>query len=328
MKKEPFAALHGVSWVDQLPNRTIEANGGVQADVNERVVHLGRLGAIADLVLYSTRGPIVDVGPGSGVSTMALARSLGDVPLLGIEMDAMHLGLAWPECLRYPNLRLAWGSLAGLPSNPRFGPKAAILPTVDVPAGWCDVVFSWLGMSRRDIFERTGWWGSVARTACVLIYPKFWRLGLSALPEQDRGRLVEFCQRRGLKSPDWQPGATLAGFARVDFEDCFGEWRETPDGRSAVLAQQVDAMGWILWLSGLFDDTETPFTETLHGGQWDLNLKLDLEVAVAFKSPLEFELEVISHHVVYPWQMREMGVPRLARRAAVDVLRLTPELTA
>lgn len=180
MSQERFDALGRLCWIEHLPGRRSRMDIRVRNLVEERQRDLERLPREASNHLH---GCILDIGPGEGISSMALARLERTSDVCGIEMDADHLALAWPDSVQYSNLRLAWGSPRGMPSNPRVAPDSEPPPVVSLPPGCCDVLVTWLGMSRTDIFGAAGWWALAARRASVLVYPRFWRAGTDDLTE-------------------------------------------------------------------------------------------------------------------------------------------------
>src|SRR4051812_127153 len=116
---DPYSQLGRVCWIEYLPGRGPATPDWVHGLVQERTEHLRSLPAAASACLRNLRlghspaglierhqlfppqgtWSIVDIGPGEGVSSMALALAAPSAQVLGIEMDQRHLALAWPACL-------------------------------------------------------------------------------------------------------------------------------------------------------------------------------------------------------------------------------------
>jgi hypothetical protein len=236
------------------------------ARANERERQLSSLPTGAQRLLEDANSLIVDVGPGEGGSSIALARRFPNVTVLGVEMDRKHLVTAWPARSSFPNLELVWGALRGTPSNPRVDREAPPAPEVRLPAKSCDALFSYLGMSYRDIFSLDSVWPTTVRRGSVLVIPQFWLDGLESLPGGVQQSIREIAVRRGSEPPDWGRSADLPGFGRSEV------YRSWSTGR---------ADGWLLWLSGLFDDADVYLWDTLRPG-FDVVGSIDLCVVIGY----------------------------------------------
>lgn len=239
--------------------------------VRERQEDLRHLPAPIGELLRTVKGQVVDVGPGEGISSMALAAFNPRARVLGIEMDRKHLVGAWPLCNRYDNLELAWAAF-GAPSNLRVERGIGAIPTASLPGGACALLFSWLGISRQVIFSPRQAWAQMVQESCVLLYPAFWRTGVGTLPPADLAAMRGLCSRLGIPKPSWSGVAAIPGFNRCQF---FNPQRK------------AKARGWILWLTGLLDSAEIYLWDTLID-RGSLNpkfelpeIELDLEVALA-----------------------------------------------
>ena len=262
--------------IEKLPDLNEAVPGYVPGLVAERTADIRSLPAPAMGLLGKCRGVVIDVGPGEGISSMALAGIVPAAEILGIEMDSKHLAAAWPLCKNYRNLHLWWGALPPNPSNARVdsGVTAPGAP-VDDDQFRCNVLFSWIGMSRRDIFEGGDAWSGVVQEACVLIVPCFWRQGVGVLGDGARSELEGFVDRLRLPRKEWDAALGLKGFSRTE---------TFPVGK----AQK--AHGWVLWLSGLFDASNLTLWDILRdkwrkpAGVYQLpSVELEMEVVIGYK---------------------------------------------
>jgi len=265
---------YGYTPIERLPNLPRETPQYVCDQVEERLHEVMTLPAEAGSILESCTGTIIDVGPGEGISAMALARLASRAVILGIEMDRDHLVSAWPLCQDLKNLRLFWGAVPSSPSNPRVKAGAPLAPTRDMDADICTVLFTWTGMSRRDIFAPSAPWYHAVQESCVLVLPRVWRLGMQALPSSSRGKVESLCDTLGVPRPGWRESTALPGFARTKF---------------LALDKPVRARGWLLWLTGLFDSADITLWDTLTD-RWTASPKyqlpeveLELEVAIGYR---------------------------------------------
>ena len=90
------------------------------------------------------------------------------------------------------------------------------------------------------------------------------------MPVSDRRALEELSKQLGVTPPTWPEYAGIESFANVT---CHG------------LARQVKARGWVLWLSGLFDNLNVSLWDTLLD-RWEKSPKYQLPA-------VRFELEAI-----------------------------------
>jgi hypothetical protein len=237
--------IPSAQWIEKLPGLPDSSPDYVGKLVQERQQDLRNLPEEARQHLENCRGKIVDVGPGEGVSSMALARFAPHAQVLGIEMDRKHLVCAYPECRNFANLQLAWGTVRGTPSNSRVSSEQPIPPVVNLPDGGCEILFTWLGMSRNDLFQHSTPWYQLVERACILVIPQCWAEGLEG---EDRRRIESFCRRLGIAVPTWRRQESLFGFRNT---------------RVIPLGQKAKARGWLLWLSGIFDSAEITLWDTL-----------------------------------------------------------------
>ena len=210
----------GLTPIDRLPNLADAVPAYVPGLVSERLSRITGLPLLARQMLQDCRGTIIDVGPGEGISSMALGAVCANARIIGIEMDCDHLQAAWPMCRKSPNLQLFWGTLPSTPSNPRIksGDPASPRAAFGNRACRCNILFSWIGMSRRDIFEPTTPWSECVENCCVLVVPRIWRNGLDILAPSDRSKLDELCDPRIYLGPDGRrPLALLDSVRRRSF---------------------------------------------------------------------------------------------------------------
>mgnify|MGYP001558586823 CR=1 FL=1 len=266
-------AIAGVRWLDEIAAPSSETPEYVGPQVAERLGQLRQLPLRAGKILSDCEGVIVDLGPGEGVSSMALAQFAPKAQVVGLEADLLHLLGAWPMCRKYENLRLGWGAVAGTLSNGNVNPGKEAVPTAALGPAGCDVLFSWAGMSRIDVYESSAAWAESVGRACVLVLPEFWRRGVGSLPDAAQAALRDVCARAGAREPSWAGATALPGFSG------FESWPTD---------QTLRARGWLLWLSGLFDGTSVSFLDTLRDRRapeprFQLEFELPLEVVVATK---------------------------------------------
>jgi len=195
------------------------------------------------LSLLSTNKTLIDVGPGEGISSMALASLYPNLSISGIEMNQKHLTSAWPQCTNYPNLNLYYGALPGTPSNMRVDGDT-IVPQISIIK--TDLLFSWTGISRKDLFENADKWHHIVDKAAVFIVPTFWRQGFNTLKEhKDINQLLNELDGQEVT---WEKVSSVAGFRSMEVYP---------------INNSLTARGWILWLSGIFDTLEVSFWNTL-----------------------------------------------------------------
>jgi hypothetical protein len=256
--------------IDKLGGLPTTPEDYIEELVTERIEDIQSLPSHVLAVLTDRSGTVVDVGPGEGISSMALANIVPSSQVIGVEMDKDHLRAAWPKCRDYANLDLCWGVLPGTPSNGLVKEGLPLAPTASLSPERCSVLFSWIGMSRRDVFEAHGEWNPIVGNACVLILPRFWREGLESLPVNDRRALEELLKQVGVTPPIWPEYAGIESFANVTCHS---------------LAKAVKARGWVLWLSGVFDNLDVSLWDTLLD-RWEQRPKYQLP-------DIRFELEAI-----------------------------------
>lgn len=262
--------------IARLPNLASAVQDYVPESVAKRLENIRNLPTVPRSLLQNCSGTIIDVGPGEGVSSMALAQFAPDTLITGIEMDRDHLKGAWPMCNDFPNLRLFWGALPPIPSNPRVKSGTPEPPPAEVSkdACKCSILFSWIGMSRRDIFEPFPPWDQCVQNCCVLVVPRIWRQGPQGLATSSRSKFDDLCDRLRLPRPSWAPATGVPGFTKTE----------------VFSIEQTDkARGWLLWLTGIFDSAEIALWDTLTD-RWDSSPRfqlpdvlLDLEVVVGYK---------------------------------------------
>jgi tRNA G46 methylase TrmB len=106
----------GMVGIEDLPHPPEGTPDYVRELISERLDDLKGMPKDAQS-LIAQAPTIVDVGPGEGVSSIALAQFAPNARVTGIEMDQRHLQAAWPDCSKFANLELYWGALPGTPSN-------------------------------------------------------------------------------------------------------------------------------------------------------------------------------------------------------------------
>ncbi|GEM_PF-4796808 len=273
MSQESRSGITGVRWLDELADPASETPEYVGPMVAERLAHLQSLPARPRGMLADSDGVIVDVGPGEGVSSMALAQIAPRAHVIGLEADLLHLRGAWPMCQKYANLRLGWGAIPGTLSNGNVNADAGRVPVATLGPGACDVLFSWAGLSRLDAYHSSAAWAPSVGRACVLVLPEFWRKGVDALPGAEQAAIRDVCARAGVPEPSWDRATSLPGFSG------FEVWPTD---------QKLRARGWLLWLSGLFDGSGISFLDTLRDRRaaeprFQLAFEVPLEVVLATK---------------------------------------------
>lgn len=263
-----------MAWVriDELDDLLAQQESYVEDLVAERIKDIEALPPGVRAALAGHNGRILDVGPGEGVSSMALAHIAASTQVVGVEMDKDHLRAAWPMCRDCENLKLYWGGLPGTPSNPLVKAGFPAPPKPNPSDVGCSVLFTWTGMSRRDVFDAHASWSPLVEDACVLILPRFWREGLDYLPSGDRQAVDELCRRLGFAPRVWPPYTGISSFGDIT---------------SASLDVTLKARGWILWLSGIFDGVGISLWDTLVD-RWQAypkyqlpEIRLELEAIVA-----------------------------------------------
>lgn len=271
MSSSDPGAILGVRWLDDLVGPTNVTPEYVGPQVAERLEQLRRLSPRPRQMISDCEGVIIDVGPGEGVSSMAVAQLAPRAQVIGLEADLLHLKGAWPLCREHANVRLGWGALAGTLSNGNVNAGADPVPIVTLAPSACDLLFSWVGMSRIDVYRSSAAWAPCVSRACVLVVPEFWRKGVGALPEPAQEALREVCKRAGAPHPSWEAATTLPGFSGFE---------------AHPTDQTLRARGWLLWLSGLFDRIGVSFLDTLRDRRapeprYQLAFEVPLEVVVA-----------------------------------------------
>ena len=163
--------------------------------------------------------------------------------------------------------------MPGTPSNSRVDGDIKIPQLVCDHGEFCSVLFSWLGMSRLDIFEANENWRNLVGDTCVFVIPRFWREGPSCI-QKDWDIIKEFSKKIGAPVPEWTGYKNIPGFSEMKFY---------------TISNTIKARGWILWLSGLFDSLNISFWDTLVD-RWKKEpeyqlpeITLELEVVVARK---------------------------------------------
>ncbi|MCH4889969.1 hypothetical protein EZV73_20485 [Acidaminobacter sp. JC074] len=216
------------------------------------------------LDLLSSNKTLIDIGPGEGISSMALASLYPNLSVSGIEMDQKHLTSAWPLCTKYSNLNLYFGALPGTPSNVKVDVDTIIPQVGDVKT---ELLFSWTGISRRDLFDHAHKWHHIVEKAAIFIVPSFWRQGFKTFKEHDE--INELLKDLGADQVTWDKVSSVEGFKSIEVYP---------------LDNTLKARGWILWLSGIFDDLNVSFWNTLTDRWRDKAFQLEA---------LEIPLEVI-----------------------------------
>ncbi|WBW96286.1 hypothetical protein [Oceanirhabdus sp. W0125-5] len=259
--------------INELSGLPEKSPSYVENQLAERIKDMQSLPAEVYKMLNECCGEILDVGPGEGISSMALASVFPKAKIIGVEMDKKHLVGAWPKCIDYSNLELYWGALPGTPSNSKVDGDIKI-PQVDCESDqFCSILFSWTGMSRADIFEATENWRHLVGETCIFVVPRFWREG-SAYLQKDWDVINELSKRIGISTPEWSGYKEIPGFSEI---------------KAYPLSNTIKARGWILWLSGIFDSLDISFWDTLKD-RWKEQpnyqlpeISLELEVVVAKK---------------------------------------------
>jgi len=225
--------------IEDLPQLTEGAPDYVRKAISGRVDDLKKMPNVVQS-LIATAHTILDVGRGEGVGSIALAQYAPNARVRGIEMDQLHLQAAWPYCTSFGNQELCRGALPETPSSTRVN-KGFPTPSSSHPPGTSyDILFSWLGMSRRDIFVSGNRWCHLVNNACILVVPRFWREGMGVLDESEQEGIGRLCRSVGIPQPSWEPETGIPGFARMDVYP---------------IEKKVEAQGWILWLTGIFDSS-------------------------------------------------------------------------
>lgn len=259
--------------IEDLPHPPEGTPDYVRESISERLDDLKGMSKEAQSLIAGAH-TIVDVGPGEGVSSMALAQLAPNAKVTGIEMDQRHLLAAWPECKNFRNLELYWGALPETPSNPQVNEELSTPPSSHLPAECYDILFSWIGISRRDIFLSGNKWCHLVNSACVVVAPRFWREGLGVLSNSEQESISRLCQSLTLPQPCWKLATGIPGFARLE---------------AYPIEKKVKARGWILWLTGIFDSSKVSLWDTLRD-QWQPSpkysrpdLSVGLEVLIGYK---------------------------------------------
>jgi hypothetical protein len=240
--------IPNAKWIERLPNLPKDPHEYVGELVCKRLKDIRSMPDKPRNLLEKCQGTIVDVGPGEGVSSMALAQFAKNSNILGIEMDQMHLSAAWHFCKAYKNLELTLGTIPETPSNPLINSHKPNVPCLNLHDNFCEILFSWIGMSRKDIFEHSTGWDKIVKNSCILVYPKFWREGLQSLPNNVLDNLKELCRQLQINLKSWNSVQVLPGFHKTE---------------KFTLAKKVNARGWILWLTGVFDSSGITLLDTL-----------------------------------------------------------------
>ena len=258
------------AWLDGLDGLPDEQMDYVPELVQRRLDGLRHLPIGARGIVQGCTGRILDVGTGEGVSSMALAQFVPKAQVHGVDMDWDHVKCAWPMCRGFHNLRLAWGAVPGTPSNPNVKAGDLIVPAMEIPLSYYDVLFSWTGMSRRDVFGGAATWSAFVRYACVIVIPRIWREEMSPAHPAYR-QLSQLCAGLGTANPAWPAAGELQGFSKVEYYP---------------LSETKSASSWVLWLTGVFDGAGVTFWDTLTDrGRYGLDsLRLDMDVVVGVKS--------------------------------------------
>lgn len=251
--------------IDELKGLESQAPAYVEKQLNQRIKDIKALPSPIKSILSQSQ-TLLDVGPGEGISSMALAENYSDLNIIGLEMDRKHLTGAWPICNGYDNLSLYFGALPGTPSNKKIDGDASIPQIKDYEA---DTLFTWTGMSRKDIFENNANWLHVVKDTAVFLVPKFWREGSKSLETIDQ--VEGLLSKLNTNMNHWDEVTSINGFSHFEVYPT---------------EHKLSARGWILWLSGVFDDIDISFWNTLTD-RWreqlyqlsDMNLPLEFIVA-------------------------------------------------
>ncbi len=259
--------------IDNLPHPPEGTPDYVKTAVSERLEDLKRMPKDARSLVANAH-TIIDVGPGEGVSSMALAQFAPEARVTGIEMDQRHLSAAWPMCKKFENMELYWGALPGTPSNSLVNQEVPTPPSSGLSAASCDILFSWTGMSRHDIFVAGSRWSDLVKSACVIVAPRFWRESIDVLAETEQESILNICKSLGVSLPSWKPARGIPGFARL---------------QAHPIEKKVKARGWLLWLTGVFDSSKVSLWDTLRDQRKPSpkygcsHLLFGLEVLVGYK---------------------------------------------
>lgn len=259
--------------INELPNLPDKSPSYVNDRLAERIKGIQSLPAEVHNILNVCSGTILDVGPGEGVSSMALASLYPKAKVIGIEMDKKHLTSAWPKCKDYSNMELYWGALPGTPSNSKVDGDIEIPQLISHSDQFCSILFSWTGMSREDIFEANENWRHLVGETCIFVIPRFWREGPTYL-QKDWDVICELGKKIGISLTEWSGYNEIPGFSEI---------------KSYPLTNTIKARGWILWLSGIFDSLNISFWDTLTDRWKDQpnyqlpEISLELELVVAKK---------------------------------------------
>ena len=236
----------GIVKIADLKELKDESPDYVQEQITGRIADIQSLPNAVKEILHASEH-LLDVGPGEGTSSMALASVFPEVPIIGLEMDRKHLTAAWPTCNKYPNLELYWGALNDNEQDKKVDAEL-ILPNLSDEFDEKNMtVFSWLGISRADIFEKEGHLAKLSQNTCVLVIPKIWRAGL----ESDKTvyeLVIELAARNNMNFKPWNKSDLIPGFDLLE---------------TYPIQKTVSARGWMLWLSGVFEGSDITFWDTL-----------------------------------------------------------------
>ena len=105
----------------------------------------------------------------------------------------------------------------------------------------------------------------------IFIIPKFWREGLDSLSQAPE--IKSLLAKLGTTAEVWGPSDIIPGFKEMEVYP---------------LDRSLKARGWILWLSGIFDNIEVSFWNTLTDRWRDKlyqleSIELELEIVIAKK---------------------------------------------
>ncbi|MBM7615857.1 class I SAM-dependent methyltransferase [Alkaliphilus hydrothermalis] len=139
--------------IGDLDNLKEETPTYVFNQLQERVKDIMELPDEVLSVLQNESKVILDIGPGEGVSSIALASICPKAKVIGIEMDRKHLVAAWPLCKRHLKLELFWGALYGTDSVKRVDRDISVPRLHESELPKISTLFTWTGMSRTDIYE-------------------------------------------------------------------------------------------------------------------------------------------------------------------------------
>jgi hypothetical protein len=263
-----------IQWIEKLQDLPKKPYDYVADLVSQRIEDLRKIPSDPRNILEECDDKIVDIGPGEGVSSMALAQIAENSQVFGIEMDRKHLVAAWPFCKKYKNLELAWGAISGTPSNSQIDEGLIAVPQINLPDNFCEVLFTWCGMSRKDIFEPSTYWSRIVKKACILVLPKFWREGFNSLPQNAKHEINNLCDSLEIKKPFWKAKNRIPGFSQP---------------KPFAFDKKIEARGWLLWLTGIFDSQGITLWDTLRD-RWEKQPKyqlpdylFELEILLCFK---------------------------------------------